>query len=106
MSRRGNRLQSSVLTFGPLGRIISSVLVFGVLAWFLMYGGLFGLAGAVVWVGWVMPRALRDIWRRAALPPTDLDKLRAETDRRLRDEERPRAPHPVFDPDADHPTRW
>ncbi|MCU1624925.1 MAG: hypothetical protein JWL79_3770 [Frankiales bacterium] len=75
---RGNRRQPSVTTFGPVGRLLATGAVLLVLAWFLLFGGFFGLAGAVIWVGWVMPRALRDVWRRAELPSTDLTRLRDE----------------------------
>jgi hypothetical protein len=75
---RGNRRQRSVTTFGPVGRLLATGAVLLVLAWFLLFGGFFGVAGAVIWVGWVMPRALRDVWRRAELPSTDLTRLRDE----------------------------
>src|SRR3954454_1119186 len=106
MSERGNRLQSSVLTFGPVGRVVCTLVIVGVLAWFVLYGGLFGMAAAVIWCGWVLPRALRDTWRRAALPATDLTRLRDETARQLADEQRPLRSHALFDPDASPPKRW
>jgi hypothetical protein len=106
LSERGNRLQGSVLTFGPVGRILCTVGVLAVLAWFLVFGGLFGVVGAVVWSGWVLPRALRDTWRRAALPSTDLTRCRDEAARQLAEQQRPRTSNPAFDPEAPRPTRW
>jgi hypothetical protein len=83
MSERGSRGQSSVVTFGPVGRVVATVVLLAVLAWFVMFAGMFGLAGAVIWIGWVMRPALRDIWRRAELPSTDLTRLRETTAREL-----------------------
>ena len=106
MSESGSRLQSSVLTFGPVGRIVCTICLLGVLAWFLLYGGLFGFAGAIIWIGWILPRALRDIWRRAALPSTDLTRLRDRTARELAEPPRPERSHPVFEKDTGPPPRW
>lgn len=106
VSERGGRWQSSDLTFGPVGRVVCTLLLLAVPLWFLQYGGLFGIVGAVVWCGWVLPRAWRDVWRRAALPATDLTVLRDETRRRLAEEQRERPPHPAFDQDAPPPPRW
>lgn len=106
MSEPGSRFASSVLTFGPLGRILCTLGLFAVLAWLVLFGGLFGLAGAVVWVGWIMPRALRDTWRRAALPDTDLTRLRKQAAREAAERQRIRADHPAFDQDSEPPARW
>lgn len=104
MSVRGNRFQSSVLTFGPVGRLVATVAVLAVLYWFVMVAGMFGLVGAVVWIGWVMPKALRDIWRPAALPATDLTRLR---DAAIREHAPgPSEAHPLFDADQPPPPRW
>ena len=89
---KGNRRQSSVVTFGPLGRVLTTVALLAVLAWFLR-SGIFGLVGALVWAGWILPRALRDTWRRAPLPSTDLTRLRDETRRAL---EPPSETHLLF----------
>ena len=73
-------------TFGPVGRVVATAALLGVLAWFVLFAGVFGLVGAVVWVGWVLPRGLRDIWRGALVgrtitvrfwrePPPATDKL-------------------------------
>ena len=95
-----------MLTFGPIGRVVCTLFLVGVLAWFVVYGGLFGIAGAVIWCGWVLPRALRDTWRRAALPSTELTRLRDQTVRQLAEQQRSRPTHPVFDAEATRPTRW
>jgi hypothetical protein len=99
-------VQSSVTTFGLFGRLVCTVFLLGVLAWFLLYGGLFGLAGAIIWIGWILPRALRDVWRRAALPSTELTQLRDSTARELAESQTPQRSHPVFDKDNGHPPRW
>lgn len=90
---RGSRWQTSVTTFGPVGRVVVTALLLAVLAWFLLYAGVFGLVGAVVWVGWVLPRALRDVWRRAELPATGLTRLRDET---RREQPQEKATHLLF----------
>ena len=95
-----------MLTFGPLGRTVCTVLLLGVPALFLLWGGLFGAVGALVWCGWVLPGALRDTWRRAALPATDLTRLRDATARELAEQRRPRPDHLALDPEARPPTRW
>jgi hypothetical protein len=104
VSNSGTRWQSSVLTFGPVGRLVCTVLLLLVLVWFVVYAGPFGLVGVVVWAGWVLPRALRDTWRRAPLPDTDLSRLREIAAREALEPEQ-RA-HPVFDPDHQPPGRW
>ena len=76
MSERGTRFQRSVLTFGPAGRVVATVLVLMPLAWFALYAGIFGLIGFPMWLLFVVPTALRDVWRPAALPATDLTRLR------------------------------
>jgi hypothetical protein len=106
MSEPGSRFQASVLTFGPVGRVLATLVLFAVLAWFLLYGGLFGIVGALVWGGRVIPLALRDVWRRAALPATDLTRLRDEAAREAEDLRRVREDHPVFDPERPPPPRW
>ena len=106
MSERGTRLESSDLTFGPVGRALATGVLFAVLAWFVVFAGIFGLAGAFVWIGWVMRPALRDIWRPAALPATDLTRLRDATARDLEQQRRPEVPHPVFDEERKAPKRW
>jgi hypothetical protein len=106
MSERGTRLQVSVVTFGPVGRVVATAVVLAVLAWFVMFDGIFGVVGAVIWIGWVMRPALRDIWRRAELPATDLTRLRDTTTRELEQQQRPSGSHPAFDQESDHPKRW
>jgi hypothetical protein len=101
VSNHGTRWQSSVVTFGPLGRIAWTLGVLGVLVWFAVYAGPFGIVGIVVWVGWVVPRALKDIWRRAPLPEDDLSRLQQQAQRRPTEQ----APHPVFDGEQP-PPRW
>ena len=106
MSERGSRLECSVLTFGLRGRLLCTVLLLGVPVWFLLYAGLFGLMGAMVWTGWVLPRALRDVWRPAALPSSDLTRLREGAAREAAQRQVPTGSHPVFNRDSRFPTRW
>ena len=106
MSERGGRLQSSVLTFGPVGRVVCTLVVLGIPVWSALAGGLFGLVGAAVWLCAVAPRALRDTWRPAALPATDLTRLRDEAARQRAAEQEPVRNHLLFDPDGEPPTRW
>lgn len=106
MSEPGSRWQKSDVTFGLAGRLFCTLGLIGFPTLLLLYGGLFGAVGTVVWCGWLLPRALRDTWRRAELPPTDLTRLRDETARRDAEERRPRPNHPAFDPNFKPPTRW
>lgn len=103
MSNHGTRWQSSVVTFGPVGRVAWTLALLAVLVWFVLYTGPFAIVGLVVWLGWVLPWAVRDLWRRAPLPETELSRLRDETARAAREPEK--APHPVFT-DERPPPRW
>ena len=91
------------MTFGPVGRVVATTMLFAVAAWFLFFGGLFGIAGLVVWCGTIMPRALRDLWRRAPEVATDLTRLRDESRRQAQVRE---AEHPLFGKDPEPPARW
>ena len=93
-----------MLTFGLGGRLVCTALLLAVPVGFVLYAGPFGLMGALVWTGWLLPRALRDTWRRAALPSTELTRLQAAAAREL--PQRVAGPHPVFDPERRFPTRW
>jgi hypothetical protein len=107
MAERGSRWQSSVLTFGPLGRLAATAFVGLILVWFLVYGGLWGIPGIIIWGGYFMPRALRDIWRPAALPSTDLTRLRDEASLEAELKNRPERTHLALDPEEPPPpTRW
>jgi hypothetical protein len=105
LSQAGSRWQRSVSTFGPVGRVTCTLILIGVVALFLFYAGPMGFAGAAVWCGWVLPRGLRDTWRRAALPSSDLTRLRDDTARQLAEQARPGGTHPVFD-ETMPPSRW
>ena len=106
MSERGSRFQASVVTFGPFGRAVATAVLLGVPAFMLMYGGLFGAVGAVIWGVKILPMGLRDVWRRAALPSTDLTRLRDQTARDAALRARTMTDHPVFDQEQPPPTRW
>ena len=106
MSERGSRLECSVLTFGLRGRLLCTVVLFGLPVWLLLYAGLFGLMGAMVWTGWVLPRALRDVWRPADLPSSDRTRLRDGAARDAARRQGPAGSHPVFNQDSRFPTRW
>ena len=73
---RGTRFQRSVVTFGPTGRVVATGLMLLPLWWLVFYAGVFGLAASFMWLIVVLPRALRDIWRPAVLPSTELTRLR------------------------------
>ncbi len=87
MVERGTRFERSVLTFGVGGRLAVSAVVLIPVLWGVSLG-LVGLAGAFLWGIFVLPRALRDVWRPAALPATDLTRLRDQA--RLEREHRER----------------
>jgi hypothetical protein len=106
MAERGSRWQSSVLTFGPVGRLVATAFLALVLVWFLLYAGLWAIPGVVIWAGFVMPRALRDVWRPAALPADDLTRLRDEAAREAALRDRSERTHLAFDPDQPPPARW
>jgi hypothetical protein len=65
-----SRWRSSSVTFGPVGRVVLTIC--SLLPYPLFIINLpFGLVGVVIWTG-LMPRILRDIWRRDRrhhLPP-------------------------------------
>lgn len=95
-----------MLTFGLAGRLACTFLLLAVPVGFVLYAGPLGLAAALIWTGWLLPRALRDTWRRAALPSTELTRLRENTARELAEPPRVAGSHPVFDPERRFPTRW
>ena len=103
MSPQGSRWSASAVTFGPLGRVLCTVGLLGVPLWLAVFGGVSGLVGAVVWCGWLAPRALRDTWRRAPLPATDLTRLEEQSRRAAAP---PPGPHPAFDDRAQPLSRW
>lgn len=76
MAERGTRFQRSVVTFGPVGRVVATVLAVAPLWWLVFGAGVLGIVGAAMWLFFVLPRALADIWRPALLPTTDLTRLR------------------------------
>ena len=106
MVERGTRWQRSVLTFGLGGRLAWTAGLVLVLLWLVFVAGIFGWAAAVIWLGWIMPRALRDLWRPAALPSTDLTRLRDATRRDAASRSRERLDHPTFSEDHPTPRRW
>ena len=64
-----SRWQKSAGTFGPVGRVVATVLAFlplPVLAMAVASG--IGLIGAGIYLLVILPWALRDIWKRAAIP--------------------------------------
>lgn len=87
MVERGTRFERSVLTFGVGGRLAVSGMV--LLPLLLMLSlGLVGVIGAGMWGFFVLPPALRDVWRPAALPATDLTRLRDQARRERENRER------------------
>ena len=60
---RYSRWRKSSTTMGPVGRILATVLFFLPIAIFF-FGGFYGIVGIAIWVIWILPRALRSIWKR------------------------------------------
>ena len=60
----GSRWVRSDVTFGPVGRLVATGLALAPVWWFVVYGGVFGIVGLIVWVPFLLPWVLRDIWRR------------------------------------------
>jgi len=105
MVERGTRFERSVLTFGPLGRVVATVVVLLPLAWFALYANMWGMVGVPLYLIWVVPRALRDVWRPAALPATELTRLRDEM-QVAADVAARYADRPVADPENPGQPRW
>ena len=62
-----DRFRSTEITFGPVGRVVmTGALLLPVL--FFLSGGMLGVVGLVIWVGFVLPRGLRDVWREVPRP--------------------------------------
>jgi hypothetical protein len=104
MAEQGSRWGASVRTFGPVGRLACTALLLLVLWWFQRTP--FGWLGAIMWLFFVMPWALRDIWRPAQLPPTDLTRLRDAEALRIAWESREPESNPALDPNGTPPRRW
>ncbi|HEX4655318.1 MAG TPA: hypothetical protein VH274_06220 [Mycobacteriales bacterium] len=66
VSYQHSRWRSSVTSFGPIGRIVMTVLMF-VPMWFFWETQGFAWPGLVIWGVFILPWALRDIWRRARI---------------------------------------
>lgn len=69
-----SRWQKSAGTFGPTGRIVATVLALlplPVLAIAVATG--LGIIGAGVYLLVILPWALRDIWKKAAIPVQPLE---------------------------------
>jgi hypothetical protein len=64
-----SRWKKSTGTFGPAGRVIATLLLLVPLPLLAVGASVgFGLIGGGIYVLVVMPWALRDIWKRAAIP--------------------------------------
>ncbi len=105
VSTLGNRWEQSVVTFGPFGRVVATLALLFPPVWLLWLAGPLGIFGAVIWCGGVLRPGLRDVWRRAPLPETDLTRLEAQAAREAREAEREPRTHRAFDGDPP-PTRW
>jgi hypothetical protein len=93
------RFRSTEITFGPVGRIAMTVgLVIPVLLF--LHGGLFGIVGLVVYVGAVLPRGLRDVWRDVPHP----GQTRLEREHLMAP--RPATEDDVAITDRQPPARW
>lgn len=93
MAARGSRLEKSVYTFGPVGRVLWTLgsvvvlyLLFSPLVHLLRAGlinadigaivPLFKAVAGVVLLVWIWPRYLRDLWRPASVAGDELTDLR------------------------------
>jgi hypothetical protein len=64
-----SRWKKSSGTFGPVGRVVATVLLLVPLPVFVIAASVgIGLIGGGIYLLVVMPWALRDIWKRAAIP--------------------------------------
>ena len=93
------RFRSTEVTFGLRGRVVVSLVLLLPLVMFLQ-AGLLGLAGLVVWLGVVLPWALRDLWREVPHPG------RARVEREHLMAPRPETDDDVAITDRPAPTRW
>jgi hypothetical protein len=66
---RYSRWKKSTGTFGPFGRLVATFLLLLPLPVFVMTVAIgIGIIGAGIYLIIVMPWALRDIWKKAAVP--------------------------------------
>ena len=86
--------------------MVGTLLLGAVLWWFVFVAGLWGWPGIVIWGGYLMPKALRDLWRPAALPSTDLTQLRDATIRQRLARNDAATTNPALDPEVRPPSRW
>ena len=64
-----SRWKKSTGTFGPTGRVVATLLLLVPLPLLAVGASVgFGLIGGGIYVLVIMPWALRDIWKRAAIP--------------------------------------
>lgn len=64
-----SRWKKSTGTFGPVGRVVATVLLLVPLPVFAMAVSVgIGIIGGGIYVLVVMPWALKDIWKQAAIP--------------------------------------
>ena len=62
-----SRWRASTTSFGLFGRLVMTVLLL-VPVWWFWSVQIFAWPGLVIWVGFLLPWALRDTWRRTRLP--------------------------------------
>ena len=71
-----SRWRGSATTFGPVGRVVASLLLLLPL-WFFWEEQLFAWQGIVIWGVFLMPWALRDIWRRTPIRGAERSRARS-----------------------------
>jgi hypothetical protein len=101
---RGSRWSKSDLTFGPVGRVVATVLLLVPLWWFLNGAGIFGLVGVVTYGLFLVPWALRDIWRPVRRTATADEELQARLARELARDRAAEASGDITDRET--PPRW
>ena len=83
MQVRGSRWARSDLTFGPVGRVVATVGVLIPVWWLLVWAGPFGFGCLVIYGFFLVPWALRDIWRPVRRRATEAEELQARLEREL-----------------------
>lgn len=124
MAVRGSRLERSVYTFGPVGRVLWTLGGLAVLYFLLsplvriLHGGLINagitalvplflaVAGVILLV-WVWPRFIRDVWQPASVAGHELTELRDRTRREIQLQSRAAAEDAAPSlTQREAPTRW
>ncbi|MCA1824692.1 MAG: hypothetical protein LC640_10635 [Frankia sp.] len=69
-----SRRHGGVTSYSLWGRIAATVLLTVLPLWFFVHAGAFGLVGVIMWVFIVLPKALRDVWKRERIVVLPVDR--------------------------------